>query len=419
MVAKIAVGASLYGALSYNQSKIEEDKGKILSTQKIYANDYGEIDLHSCMQSFALHIRADTKTEKPIVHISLNPHPDDTLTDEQLAKISKEYLEGMGYGEQPFIIYRHSDIKRTHVHIVTTNVDKMGRKINDSFEHRRSMKICRDIEQRYNLHKAEQKKKNNTFNLKRLEIDKGDIKNQINNIIKPIAATYRFQSFNEYRTLLAQYNIHVEQSEGVRAGNSYAGLIYYATNEKGIKASNPFKSSLFGKSVGYQGINEKINKSKEQIKRDKLNLQSCARVRDALHRSVDKNSFIDSLKAKNIDVIFRKNDAGRIYGTSFIDHNNHCIFNGSRLGQELSANAISDWFNNPQVVEPNPQNQHEQGEGLNQDAESTQILDSYDSDDFSFGSLFDLPIDSGIDDPEEERFRRAMQRKRKKKGRKI
>ncbi|MFR9592575.1 MAG: conjugal transfer protein MobB [Rikenellaceae bacterium] len=412
MVAKISTGSSLYGALAYNQSKVDIEVGKVLSSQKIYGNEQGDIDVRSAMQSFALHIRPDTKTEKPIVHISLNPHPDDKLTDDQLVDIAKEYLEGMGYGEQPYLIYKHDDIERGHVHIVTTNVDHTGRKINDSYEHRRSMKVCRDLEDKYGLHKAERKKQAMAFDFKRVDIRRGDIKSQIASVIKPIAATYRFQSFNEYRTLLAQYNIWVEESKGVRNGNSYAGLIYYAMNDKGIKSSNPFKSSMYGRSVGYVAINEKIERNKEHIKTNKLSRQTASKVRDTLHRSVDRDSFIDKLKVQNIDVVFRENDAGRLYGATFIDHNNRCVFNGSRLGGDLTANAIADWFENPQVVQPDPRQEQGQTHDFQQRQESN-------ANDFSLGGLFDLPIDEGVDDPEEERFRRAMQKKKKRKGRKM
>ncbi len=412
MVAKISVGNSLYGALAYNQSKVDIEDGKILLSQKIYGNEQGDIDISSAMQSFALHIRPDTKTEKPIVHISLNPHPDDKLSDDTLCEIAKKYLDRMGYGEQPYIIFKHEDIEREHIHIVTTNVDSTGRKINSDFEHRRSVKVTRDLENEYGLHKAERKKQAEAFDFKRVDIERGNIKIQIGNVIKPIAATYRFQSFNEYRTLLAQYNIWVEESKGVRNGNKYAGLIYYAMNDKGEKASNPFKSSMYGKSVGYVAINEKIEGNKEYIKTNKLGRQTAAKVRDALHRSSDRDSFIEKLKEQNIDAVFRESDAGRLYGATFIDHNNHCIFNGSRLGGDLTANAISDWFENPQVTQPDPQ----QWQAHTHDTQQRQ--ESYD-DDFSLGGLFDLPIDSGIDDPEEERFRRAMQKKKKRKGRKM
>ncbi len=64
-----------------------------------------------------------------MVHISLNPHPDDVLTDTELQDIAREYLEKIGYGNQPYLIFKHEDIDRHHLHIVTVNVDENGRSI--------------------------------------------------------------------------------------------------------------------------------------------------------------------------------------------------------------------------------------------------------------------------------------------------
>ncbi|MFI3293410.1 MAG: conjugal transfer protein MobB [Rikenellaceae bacterium] len=417
MVAKISVGNSLYGALAYNQSKVDIDSGKVLLAHKIIENEMCEIDMRTTLQSFNLYLANNDKTKKTIVHISLNPHPDDKLTDEQMTIIAQEYMEKMGYGAQPYVIYKHNDIERGHIHIVTLNVDSTGKKISDSNNYHRNNKVCREIEQKYGLNPAERKKKAETFNFKKVDIDRGNIKIQIGNVIKPIAASYHFQSFNEYRTILAHYNIHVEESKGVRGGNSYAGLIYYAMNEQGGKASNPFKSSLYGKSVGYISIFDKMEKHKETIKSKRLNHQTAERVRSALGVSPDRDSFRDELSKLNIDVIFRDNAEGRLYGATFIDHDNQCVFNGSLLGRDLAANALSDWFENPQIT---PQD-HTQGVDPNAATQMQTPNQDESRDDFensnSLGGLFDLPIDDGIDDPEEESFRKSMQRKKKRKGR--
>ena len=71
--------------------------------------------------------------EKPVLHISLNPHPDDVLTDTELQDIAREYLEKLGYGNQPYLVVKHEDIDRHHLHIVTINVDEKGRRLNQDF----------------------------------------------------------------------------------------------------------------------------------------------------------------------------------------------------------------------------------------------------------------------------------------------
>ena len=50
------------------------------------------------------------------------------------------------------------------------------------------------------------------------------------------------------------------------------------------------------------------------------------------------------LKKQGIDVVFRQNDNGRIYGVTFIDHDSRVVLNGSRLGKEYSANVFNERF---------------------------------------------------------------------------
>ncbi len=409
MVAKITIGNSLYGALSYNQSKIDAGEAKVILTNKMYGGLDEDLSTRNCFESFMLLMPERYRTEKPILHISLNPHPDDKIEDWKYAEIAKEYMDKMGYGDQPYVVYKHEDIDRHHIHIVTTNIDVNGKKLDSNNNYYRSKKATREIEQKYGLHTAERKSKEErqAFDFRKVDAAKNDVKSQIRNVIKPIAASYKFQSFGEYRTLLSRYNICVEESKGERYGRAYEGLIYYATNDNGEKVSNPFKSSLYGKAVGYNAIHNKCGQHKQTIKDRRLNKQTAERIASATMGVNSRDEFVERLREQNIDVVFRENESGRIYGTTFIDHNNQCVFNGSRLGGDFSANAINERFEQAttsEVAQPVPaKNKHQE---------------SYD-DDFSLGGLFDLPIDSGIDDPEEERFRRAMQKKKKRKGRKM
>lgn len=80
MVAKISVGKSLYGALAYNGEKINEAKGRLLTTNRIYNDGTGTVDIRKAMEGFLACMPEHTRVEKPVLHISLNPHPDDVLT---------------------------------------------------------------------------------------------------------------------------------------------------------------------------------------------------------------------------------------------------------------------------------------------------------------------------------------------------
>lgn len=87
------VGASLYGALTYNGQKVNEGEGKLLLSNKIFDDGTGTMDIARAASDFERYLPQRMRTEKPIIHISLNPHPDDKLTDTELSDIAREYME--------------------------------------------------------------------------------------------------------------------------------------------------------------------------------------------------------------------------------------------------------------------------------------------------------------------------------------
>lgn len=406
MVAKINYGSSLYGALAYNGEKVNEGVAKILETNKVFSPADGTHDISACMQDFMAYMPSHVLTKKPVIHISLNPHPDDRLTDEQFSAIAREYIEKMGYANQPFIVYKHEDIDRHHLHIVTLAVDERGKKINDGNNFYTSTRILKELEQKYGLIPAQMRKEKEVFRLQKVCYGDGEnLKKQLVSVIRPAAKFYHCPSFKEYRALLSTYNICVEEVKGEIRGKTYMGLLYFATDDKGNKVGKVFKSSLFGKSVGYEALQNRFKASKEKLKEKHLAPKTKAIVAGALKRSATREDFSGNLHRRGIDVIFRENEEGRLYGVTFIDHNNGCVVNGSRLGKELSANAVAEWFDRPHPELSAPIQQSEKGS-----ISQTQTSDG----DSVLGGLLDLPLEAHGTDWEEEQFRRRMQRKKRK-----
>ena len=95
------MGKNLYGALAYNQNKVDEGGAKILSAHLLRYPEDGRFRPDESVRQFLEWMPNHYRTEKPVIHISLNPHPDDVLTDSQLAEIGREYMQRLGYGNQP------------------------------------------------------------------------------------------------------------------------------------------------------------------------------------------------------------------------------------------------------------------------------------------------------------------------------
>ena len=416
MVAKINVGSSLYGALAYNGEKVNEGEGKLLASNKIFDNGTGGIDIARAMADFQRYLPERMRTEKHVMHISLNPHPDDKLTDTELADIAREYMEKIGYGEQPFVVFKHEDINREHLHIVSIRVGKDGKRLNNDYIHRRSKRATDALEKQYNLHPSGSRRQRlEQGALHKVNASEGNVKRQVGNVLKYLSGNYRFQSLGEYRALLSLYNITVEEARGEVSGTEYRGLVYSAMDEKGNKVGNPLKASRFGKHAGYDAFDKRCATSKTERENKDLGKYTKGKVFAAMHQARSRKELVAVLKAKGVDVVFRETDTGRIYGVTFIDHNTGCVLNGSRMGKELSANALEQWISmrkaqaadnpssEPQSYAPQQQTPHEhQPEG-----------------DTVVGGMLDLSMLPDGTDPEEEAFRRQMQRKKKKKGRGI
>lgn len=346
MVAKISTGQSLYGALAYNQDKVDEGHAKILAANLVLQPEDGQFSLGDCMNDFQRWMPSHYRTEKPVIHISLNPHPDDVLTDEQLIAIGEEYMQKLGYGNQPYLIFKHEDIDRRHIHIVSLRVDSTGKKINDSNEYRRSKAITEELEQKYGLHPAEGQKKGEDWQLTPVDSGKGNLKKQINNVVKPLLKMYRFQSMGEFRALLSLYNIGVEEVKGEVNGCNYHGILYSALNKDGEKNGTPIKSSVLGKSTGIAAIEKQMQQSGTVIKDKKLKERTRRVVSAAMQRTRTESDFRKELSAQGIDLVLRRNEDNRIYGVTFIDHRNRVVLNGSRLGKDFSANVFNEYFRN-------------------------------------------------------------------------
>ncbi len=344
MVADIHIGNNLYGALAYNQEKIDAGLGKILETNRVFVPADGQFSVRDCMHDFERAIPPQVTTTRGIIHISLNPHPEDKISDEQLSDIGREYMERLGFGGQPYMIFKHEDIDRRHLHIVSTRVRSDGTLISDKKNYEKSKKITDDLEQKYGLHPKD-KKQGEAWQLSPVDASRSDLKKQVANVIKPLAAMYQFKSLGEYRALLSLYNIGVEKVEGDNQGHKYTGLVYSALDSDGNRAGKPLKSSLFGKSYGIEALEQQsMKKSAEELKVGGQAAKTKELVSASLAGSRTGGEFRADLQGKGIDLILRYGNGGRLFGVTFIDHNSRTVLNGSVLGKEFSANALGTRF---------------------------------------------------------------------------
>lgn len=346
MIAKISATENLGGALGYNFKKVEKGEANILLAAELYQSKEGRYTMEDVLADMEALIPKNCRTKKTVFHCSLNPHPDDKISDEQLVQIAREYMEALGYGKQPYIVFKHNDIAREHIHIVSLRINGEGKKINDKFEKRRSKKITDALEKRFGLIPSSKVTDKAMKETPKVDIGKGNIKEQVASVVRTVLKHYHFCSLGELNAVLSKYNLATEEVKTEFRGKKYNGLVYVPTDDKGNKTSTPIHASDIGRGVGYAAVQNKMQKSKQMVK--PLIPTVRRKVLEVMRTSPGTEGRLrQRLEEQGLRVVIRKNKDGRLYGITFIDDEKGIALNGSRLGKGYAANVFNAYFSNP------------------------------------------------------------------------
>ena len=288
------------------------------------------------------------RTKNVVFHCSLNPHPDEKLSDAQLTQIAQEYMQALGYGEQPYIVFKHNDIAREHIHIVSLRVNSAGEKINDKFENRRSKRITDHLERKYGLipsTPSKEQKINSPASQENLTSD--NIRSEIAQTLRGVLEHYHFCSLGEFKAILGACQLTVEEVKNSYRGREYNGIVYAPTDEAGNKLCPPIHASKIGRGVGHTALQSKMRQSKQRIKPFLPEIRQ--RVLAVMRSSPrTEEELLASLNKSGLRCLIRKSEGGRIYGITFIDDTLGIALNGSRLGKGYAAKQFETYFSSPE-----------------------------------------------------------------------
>ena len=360
MVAKITIPKSIEAALNYNEKKVQKGAAECLHAAN-YLNEAKNMNFYQKLNGFEmlnnLNNRATTKT----IHISINFDPSEKLSNDKLIEVANVYMEKIGFGQQPFLVYKHEDAGHPHIHIVSTTIKEDGSRVNThNIGRNQSEKARKEIEQQYGLIKAERQQQLMKPGIKPVDAQKAvygksETKRSISNVVGAVFSQYKFTTLPEFNAALKQFNVIADR--GKEEGRIYKnrGLVYRILDSDGNKVGVPIKAS----SVGCKPILDNLEKkfianevSKEPLKqRTKNAIDQCLQSSPG---SIKK--LVATLNQKNIYTVLRQNAEGRLYGITFVDNQNKVVFNGSDLGKGYSAAALQSKL---AVVNENPLAQDE------------------------------------------------------------
>lgn len=349
MVARIKPSDSLRYTLNYNENKVKEKVANLIHAVN-YPKDLDKLTFMDKLNRLKKLTDLNPRVTKNSIHISLNfdPSEKDKLTHDLYRAIAEKYMQGIGYGNQPYLVYEHLDSGHPHLHIVTTNVQANGVRIaSNNIGRNESSHIRKAIEKEFGLVEAEKQTQAGEFkllpvNASKLIYGKGETKKELQVRLEILLSTYKYTSLSELNALLRLYNIVADLGKEGSRTHQHRGLMYRVLDEQGkpkgvgIKASSFYFKPTLTYLEQRMAENNAITNKKEK------------RIRNAIELAFQRQNirslceFKTALQKDNIAVHYWKNDNGQIYGITYIDHETKRVINGRPLGKGYTANAIQN-----------------------------------------------------------------------------
>ncbi len=347
MVTVIKTGHSIHRIFNYNENKVQVGVAECIGAGN-YPIDSDKMSLSMKLNRFLKQLALNENVKRNSVHISLNFHATEShFSTEKLLAIAETYMDKIGFGKQPYLVYQHHDAGHPHIHLVTTNIEADGKRIDlHHLAIRKSESARKAIEKEFGLVRAEEQKKQEQFQLKPVSVakalyGKSQTKIAIQNVLEAILTQYKYASLPELNAVLKQYNVKAERGSEESRVYQHNGLLYRILDADGNPVGVPIKSSLFYNKPTLKFLEEKFKENTEK------RMPYRSRIKNAIDRSlmgekITLQDLIQTLEKQGIHVALRQNATGLIYGITYVDHQTKCVFNGSVLGKQYSAKAIQE-----------------------------------------------------------------------------
>ena len=348
MVAVIKVSRSMHRIFNYNENKVKEGVAECIAAEN-YPLNPEEMSLKIKLDFLLKRTALNENVKLNSIHISLNFDPSEShLTPEKLTDIARVYMEKLGFGEQPYLVYQHHDAGHPHIHIATTNIKADGSRID--LHHlgiRKSEPARKEIEKMFGLVVADDRQRKEAFLLKPVDVRKAQYgrsatKRAITNVLDAVLEKYRYTSLPELNAVLSLYNVRADRgSENSRIYQG-GGLVYRILDEHGKPVGVPIKASDFYNKPTLKYLEARYDGNEASRHTHK------ARIRNAIDMALmgrqvpSVQGLVTVLEKQGISIVLRQNEAGLIYGITYVDHKTQSVFNGSALGKAYSAKAIQE-----------------------------------------------------------------------------
>jgi len=348
MVAVINTGSSVRSIFNYNENKIEAGKAELIGEGN-YPIEASELSKDFRLKLLLKQLELNTNVTRGSVHISLNFDPaENKMPKEKLMEIASSYMEKIGFGFQPYLVYQHHDAGHPHIHIVSVKVKSDGERIDmQNIGRNQSETARKEIEKAFSLFRAQDFKREKILNIKPAKsstVDYGtaETKKAIADVLNAVIPNYKYTTVGELNAVLNLYNVTALQGSKDSRMFLHRGLAYQILNDQKQPVGVPLKASSFYMKPTLKNLELRFATNKmgrnPHLKRVK-NAVDLAFMQNKIKAVSDLDRILiqDGIKTAE-----RRSEQGMLYGLTYIDHKTKCVFNGSALGKPYAASGIEE-----------------------------------------------------------------------------
>ena len=333
-------------SLQYNEEKVKQGKAELIGASN-FLKDHDQLSQRDKINRFEQRTTLNETASDKSVHISLNFGAKEVVTNDQMVILADRFMERIGYGDQPCLIYRHYDAGHTHLHVVTVDIDALGEKIRiRPFDLVEAHRICRDLENEFSLQPCirvarDRQDEFSVLHAQKVMYGEPSLKRAISDVLNTVVDHYNYTNIDEFNAILREYNVAVNTGGVNSRLRQMGGLHYHALDEHGRYTGVPIKASAFLLKPTLTRLEENFSLNQSLRESSREHLQTVLDWSFA-GQAPDWEGWRNGLEREGISVVVSKSRADSAEHLYFIDHKTKSAFSGETLGDHYTLNAIRE-----------------------------------------------------------------------------
>ena len=353
MHATLELSQSITRVLQYHELKVRKDVAELIGGEN-FVKESKDLSYDEKLFYFNRLIVLNDQGYKPVLHVFLRFNRADTIDSPGMQRVAQAYMEGMGFGNQPWLAYRHKDTIHPHIHLVSTTIQADGKRMPITPGHlKKSRELTHRLEQQFGLDQGDEEATLRAEHryLQKVEYGKVSVYLAIKLVLETIVPAYRYTDLNELNAVLGLFN--VKASRGRESSLTYAnrGLIYYPLLADGREGPAHFKASAFPSQPTLNRLEERFTENLSAREEHRRRLTSTIDYTLA-GSTVSFEAFRQTLGEQQVSVVTPRSANDRIW---FVDHRSQSVFEGAALGGGYTTTAIQERCLPEEIYQQNQQ----------------------------------------------------------------